>query len=172
MLNKIISIFRKKEEKVFNEEVKKVFDEEVRISTKFIPNFNICNSLEETVFVFKKLYEIDIEDVDFEVEQWREQIYEKVMSYINIDSKPTFDEIDAMLIVANILLDNNKIQEYTKFIFNCPSKFIVTYSNNSEKTPLILHKLACIDLDSVYEYLSINIDPSKLDIWRQRYSFK
>ncbi len=147
-------------------------EEKVRISTKFTPNFNICNTLEELVFVFKKLYEIDSEDIDFEVEQWRKEIYERIITYIDPNKIPTFDEIDLMLIVANILLDNNKIEEYIKFIFTCPSKFIITYSNNSEKTPLILHKLECIDLNIIYEYLAINIDPSKLETWRQRYGFK
>lgn len=157
MMQKFLSLFQKKE---------------VRISTKFIPNFDICNSLEETVFVYKKLYEIEEEDVDFEVEQWRKEMYEKIMTYIDPNKIPCFDDIDAMLTVASILLDNNKIEEYTKFIFTCPPKFIITYSNNSEKTPLVLHKLISNDLNLLYEYLAINIDPTKLNTWRQRYGSK
>jgi hypothetical protein len=76
-------------------------------------------------------------DYSYYDEQEIIQISEKICKNIQNMNDPTFDEIDEILITANYLLENDKIA-YENLILKCPNKFMMTYSNNSERTPHII----------------------------------
>lgn len=130
------------------------------------PCFDSCISLETTAELFCKLYETMDDRV--EVEEWRSEVYNKLCSYIKTDGVPTFDEIDAMLLVCRILLEHNKKDQLNEFILMCPKKFIITYSNNSESTLYILRELETMGLNNICDYLMSNIHISKINIWTER----
>ena len=145
------------------EEVNETGLEEVSVYT---PCFENCVSLETSVEIFSKIYEI--KNVSIEVERWRIESYNNICNYMKLITEPTFDEIDAMLMVCNILLEHKKKDWLTEFIFMCPEKFIITYSNNSERTPYVLKELKRLDLYNVCEYMISHTHKSKLATWGER----
>ena len=158
----ILKVNKKVDEKV-DERVDEIIVEEV---SSYQPCFENCVSLETSVEIFSKVYEI--KNISIEVEEMCLKIYSIVSDYVKVITEPTFDEIDAMLMVCSILLAENKKELINEFIFMCPKKFIITYSNNSEKTPRVLQKLKKMDLDNVCEYLISHVHKSKLATWNER----
>jgi hypothetical protein len=59
---------------------------------------------------------------------------------------------------------------YKTFIYKCPLKFIITYSNNSESIVDILHLLYSRKQYDVHDYLHSHIEKFKLETLRQRCS--
>jgi hypothetical protein len=81
---------------------------------------------------------------------------------------PTFDEIDAILNVCEILLVNKMKLEIEQFILNCPDKFLITYANNSVSSPLMFSRLHRMGLDSICNYLAPYIHYTKIQTWNER----
>lgn len=138
------------------------------------PYINNCSSLEMTANTFSCLNEM-INYVTFrkkidktEIKQWRDEVYNKLYDYVDLNMDPTFEEIDAMLLVCDILLRNKNKRKLEEFILNCPKKFIMTYSNNSERTPSVLYQLHKIGLHNVRSYLIGHIHETKLKTWNER----
>lgn len=86
------------------------------------------------------------------------------------ERRPTFDEIDGMLSVANGLLGNKYLRKshYERFILACPERFMMTYMNNSERTPALICTLRKYELHTLCEVLFPYIHDSKRIIWSQR----
>ena len=103
-----------------------------------------------------------------QMEDWCEEVYQKLYDYVNRAMQPTFDEIDAMLLVCRVLIENNMKDRVQEFILNCPKKFIITYSNNSERTPAVLYELDRLGLGNIRAYLITHIHESKLGTWNER----
>lgn len=131
--------------KVFDENLKKCLHninyDNVRDRLKQL--LGVCDSLTYTANL---LYEIYIDYNEDNPNNGPENlirlgIYEKLFDFVNYEMNPSFDDIDDMLLVCRILLEANRKLEYEKFIMRCPQKFIITYSNNSEKTPILLGEL-------------------------------
>ena len=97
-----------------------------------------------------------------DVVSWRTDVFKKLFDFVNPAMVPTFDDIDDMLLVCRLLLENNKKLEFQEFILNCPKKFIITYSNNSERTPAVLHKLESMGLNNIRSYLIEHIHDTRL----------
>jgi len=96
-------------------------------------------------------------------------IFTRLLEFVEKDMYITWDEIDSMLLVCNLLLDNKLFNQYEQFIMKCPKKFVVVYSNNSEKTPHILHNLQKNGITNVKDYLIENVNPDFLKTWRGRH---
>ena len=124
-----------------------------------------CSTLQNTATHLSDLYDMD--DCE-DVVSWRSDVFRKLFDFVNVAMKPTFDDIDDMLLVCRVLLENKKKFEFQEFILNCPKKFIITYSNNSERTPAVLHKLENMGLNNVRSYLIGHIHDTKLDTWSER----
>jgi len=132
-----------------------------------------CDTLETTAMVFLEM----VETIDYhnscgtentsQLELWCEEVYHKLFDFVHRSMEPTFDEIDAMLLVCRVLLKNKMKHRLEEFILNCPKKFIVTYSNNSERTPYVLHKLDKMGLRNVRAYLISHVHESKLGTWNE-----
>ena len=88
--------------------------------------------------------------------------------------EPDSDQIDSMLLVARVLLACNYNNAYEEFIFNCPEKFLITYANNSERTPQVLSILKSRQMCKSYNIIFTHVSPDKLNTWseRQKYEFK
>lgn len=97
---------------------------------------------------------------------------EKICDFIHIDLNPNFIEINVLLIIANYLLDNSYLNLYKDFIFNCPTKFLKTYMNNSETTPQLLMNLKKYKMYYVIEFLVDYIHDTKIKTWCERYNNK
>jgi len=127
-----------------------------------------CFTLQSTADMLNELYTIENNHKD--VESWRSDVFKKLFVFVNRCMVPTFDDIDDMLLVCRVLLENKKKFEFQEFILNCPKKFIIAYSNNSERTPTVLHKLERMGLNNIRSYLIEHVDDSKLATWRDRYN--
>ena len=81
---------------------------------------------------------------------------------------PTYTEINYMLILCSFLLKKSMIHEYCVFILNCSKKFMMTYANNSERTPALLSQLKDLGLTQICKYILSFVDKSKLNTWNER----
>lgn len=93
-----------------------------------------------------------------------EQTYRQLYTFVNLQTNPTFDEIDAMLMVCKALLTYERTDWVAEFIMNCPPKFMLAYANNSETVLAVLDKLVRLGLDHVRMYIIGYIHESKLHI--------
>jgi hypothetical protein len=138
------------------------------------PYISRCNSLEETAEMFETITEMTryvIEGTKRDsanYENWSVEIYTKLFDYIDRDMDPTFDEIDAMLLVCRILLEHEMKDEITEFILNCPDKFLLTYANNSERSPAVFAKLRSLGLNNICKYMLPYVHYTKLGTWNER----
>lgn len=133
-----------------------------------------CTSLETTAETFSEIiniinYLVENSKKDTTLmEEWCEEVYKKLYDYFDRTMNPTFDEIDAMLLVCRVLITNKMKHRLQEFILNCPKKFIITYSNNSERTPAVLYELDRLGLGNIRAYLISHIHESKLGTWNER----
>ena len=129
-----------------------------------------CTSLEKTAEIFSEIVEtINNEENNMEyMTRFCEDIYRKLYDFVDRSMIPTFDEINAMLLVCRVLIQNKMKYKLEEFILNCPKKFILTYSNNSERTPAVLQELDRLGLRNIREYLISHIHESKLGTWNER----
>jgi len=58
--------------------------------------------------------------------------------------------------------------EIARFIVNCPDKFLITYTNNSERSPLMFSKLRDLGLNFICKYLMQYVHWTKLGTWNER----
>ena len=151
------------------------------------PYISECDSLEKTAEIFiliikitinlrypvprrdpfietENIYNLDADDCI----RFTREIFRKLFDFVCRDMNPTFDEIDAMLKVCEILLVNKMKLEMSEFILNCPDKFLITYANNSESSPLMFSKLHRMGLDSICNYLAPYIHYTKIQTWNER----
>jgi len=138
------------------------------------PHLEKCISLETTAVTFAVLI-ANINSLDSrdqtdtaQMEEWSEEVYTKLYDFVNREFQPTFDEIDAMLLVCRVLIKNEMKYRLEEFILNCPKKFIITYANNSERTPAILYHLKRFGLNNIRAYLIEHIHETKLGTWNER----
>ena len=124
-----------------------------------------CRTLDDTAYVLREVYENN--DVA-NIRLIRENVYEKLYDFVNKTMTPSFDEIDAMLLVCKILLNNKQAEKIDRFILNCPYKFVLTYSNNSETIDGILRALTEMELYNICTYLINHIHESKMRTLVQR----
>lgn len=133
-----------------------------------------CTSLETTCETFSNMVNIinylneQGKRVTTRMEIWCEEVYQKLYDYVNREIQPTFDEIDSMLLVCRVLIKNKMKDRLQEFILNCPKKFIITYSNNSERTPAVLYELDKLGLGNIRAYLIAHIHETKLGTWNER----
>jgi hypothetical protein len=139
------------------------------------PYLEQCHTFEDTVQAFNEVYRIKYNPTNCRLENtinlWCLEIRTRLYDFINKDMKPTFDEIDSMLEICNTLL-SYELEFYEEFIFKCPEKFLLTYSNNSERTPMLLEELYQLDLLNVRSYLIQYVHETKLKIWDSRNALK
>lgn len=128
---------------------------------------DMCSTLQNTANILSDLYDMD--DCK-DVTSCRSDVFRKLLDFVNRNMDPTFDDIDDMLLVCRVLLKHNKKFEFQEFIMNCPKKFIITYSNNSERTPIVLYKLERMGLNNIRSYLIEHVHDTKLATWSERYS--
>jgi hypothetical protein len=140
------------------------------------PFISRCDSLENTA---RMLYNVlEIINLKFKVKNehvvWFEEIYRKLFDYINRDMNPSFDDIDAMLLVCSTLFDYSKKlrisvkNEFSEFILNCPEKFLITYVNNSETSLRMFYILQENGMENICKYLLPYVHYTKLGTWNER----
>jgi len=132
------------------------------------PYISHCTSLEETAEMFKMITEM----TDYIIERakrdstdcvsWTHEIFRKLFDFVDRDMEPTFNEIDAMLLVCHILLERKMKDEMVEFILNCPRKFLLTYANNSERSQAVFTKLRSLGLEHICNYLLPYVHYTKL----------
>ena len=135
------------------------------------PYISQCDTLEKTAEMFEVVTEMAyyiIECDSTDCKRWVAEIYRKLFDFVNRDMKPTFDEIDAMLLVCRILLERKMKDEVAEFILNCPDKFLLTYVNNSESSPTAFYKLRKLGLENICNYLLPHVHNTKLGTWNER----
>lgn len=138
------------------------------------PYISECDSLENTAEIFKSINEMDNYVIETEkhnntnYKQLIDEIYKKIFDFVDRDMNPTFEEIDAMLLVCSILLERRMKNKIEEFILNCPDKFLLTYANNSERTPTVFRKLRELGLEHICSYLLPHVHYTKLGIWNER----
>lgn len=131
----------------------------------------LCDSLESTANVLEKLMENPDELIKKDKILYEDlvyNVYKRLFNYFDKDVRPSFDDIDAMLLVCRILLKHKKKDMFSEFILACPEKFLITYVNNSETSPFIFRELITQGLGHICEYLMPYIHESKKSIWQQR----
>jgi hypothetical protein len=140
----------------------------------FNPYILECDSLEKTADMFAMVKNIDefvVERAKYDsknYENWSVEIYRKLFDFVDRNMEPTFDEIDAMLLVCRVLLDHQMKYEIAEFILNCPDKFLLTYANNSERSPTVFAKLRNLGLENICNYLLPYVHYTKLGTWNER----
>jgi hypothetical protein len=138
------------------------------------PYISQCDSLKNTAEMFEMITEMTNYVIErakrdsANYDNWTDEIFRKLFDFVDRDMEPTFDEIDAMLLVCNILLERKMKDEMTEFILNCPSKFLLTYANNSERSPAVFTKLRSLGLENICNYLLPYVHYTKLGTWNER----
>lgn len=127
------------------------------------PYLDKCTTLKATVHALHELYTTPNK------QEWRNEVYEKIYQFIHRDMEPSFNEIDDMLFINRILLDNELADEYERFIYKCPIKFLVTFVN-SEQALYDLGYICEMGLIVTYLYLSMFVDETKVYEWAARYN--
>lgn len=138
------------------------------------PYISQCDTLEKTAEMFEMMTGV-IDNIinpskrdSTDCERWVDEIYRKLFDFVSRDMKPTFDEIDAMLLICRILLERKMKDEVAEFILNCPNKFLLTYVNNSESSPTAFYKLRKLGLENICNYLLPHVHHTKLGTWNER----
>lgn len=138
------------------------------------PYLDKCQTLEITAQTLSDLFQMK-EYIDARakmnsdhLDHWIKEVYRKLYNFVNRGMEPTFDEIDAMLLVCRVLLQHDMKRSIEEFIINCPGKFLVTYANNSERTPSVLAKLDRLGLSNIRAYIMSFTHQSKLMTWNER----
>lgn len=91
---------------------------------------------------------------------------------IHTELELNFNEINILIIIANYLFsDPDLTSQYTHFIYKCPDKFLMTYMNNSEKTPQLIRSLKKRTMSAVYDFLVGYIHNTKIKTWIEREHF-
>lgn len=149
----------------------------IKSTTKIIvnPYISQCDSLENTALILHNVMEIINENFMAKNQHivWFREIYRKLFDYINRDMIPSFDEIDAMLLVCSTLFKYRSRccidikSEFSEFILNCPEKFLITYVNNSEKSPRMFYTLQEIGMENICKYLLPYVHHTKLGTWNE-----
>ena len=121
-----------------------------------------CSSLEDVTNVLTHMTNNQMPSKDIC------EVFRLVFDYVCLGMRPSFDDIDHMLTISNILIQYKLWHEYKEFILNCPQKFIVAYANNSERTPRLLRLLQKNGLNNICAYLIEYVDKSKLATWNER----
>jgi|688.fasta_scaffold12799_11 hypothetical protein len=131
-----------------------------------------CTTLETTAYVFKEFVESPVvynSKNSKKVNTFRTQLINKILEFVNREMSPSFDDINSMLLICRCILAHETMNcEFEKFIFNCPNKFIITYSNNSETTPDVLDLLEELGFKKSREYLIQHVHYTKLNTWSER----
>lgn len=83
------------------------------------------------------------------------------------EQKPTYDDIDNMLVACNYYLEND-LKIYEELIFNSPCEFMLAYSNNSERTPLIIKHVKTFNIELANYILKFTNCGNKQS-WSERY---
>lgn len=96
-------------------------------------------------------------------------IISKSISFMSPDTRPSFDEIDAMLVIARVAIMLKLYTLYDKFIHACHPLFLETYMNNSEKTPFVIRNLTKNGRHAICKYLCQFIHSTKRNIWMERH---
>jgi hypothetical protein len=135
-----------------------------KLRSKVNPYLKDCVSLETTAQIFSNLVN------DETKKKWVLEVYYKLYHFINSNMDPTFDEIDAMLLVCSELILYNMKDRLEEFILICPKKFIMAYANNSETIIDVLYECDRLGLRNIMLYLINNIHESKLKTLKERHS--
>jgi hypothetical protein len=130
------------------------------------PYFEHCTTLHTTTYALCELYELDsTEEVDF----WRDEVYKKLFDYVSYNMQPSFDDVNDMFDVCEVLLDKKMKHELKEFISNSPKKFLNAYAIKSLTTPYNLYKLEKLGLNGVKEYIMNHLDETEHVIWSNIY---
>jgi hypothetical protein len=84
--------------------------------------------------------------------------------------------LDRLFYIAPILLECKRIRLFYEFLeWTKPSKFLLAYSNNSERTPGVIHEIMNYDYNRHYAYKCVkliweHVDSSKRSTWSERYN--
>jgi phosphoenolpyruvate carboxylase len=138
------------------------------------PYLDKCETLEITSQLLSDLFEMkDYIDARAKMnsdhlDHWIKEVYRKLYNFVNRGMEPTFNDIDAMLLVCRVLLQHDMKRNIEEFILNCPRRFMLTYANNSEHTPAVLSKLDKLGLSNIRAYIMSFTHQSKLMTWNER----
>jgi len=99
-----------------------------------------------------------------------QDVFNKLFEFVYPQMDPDTDQIDSMLLVARVLLAAKHNNQYEEFLLNCPEKFMLAYSNNSERTPRVLSTLKTRQMDTCTSYILKYVSADKKITWGQRYS--
>lgn len=146
----------KEQEQDINQEQEKDKENTFVFENHFLIN---CVSLETTAQTFSEIVGI----IDYmescrvkrntsHLKEWCEQVYLTLYKYVNKAMQPSLEDMDAMELVCNVLLEHKMKRKMEEFILRCPKKFIVMYAN-SENTLHILHQLDLLGLRDIRAYL-------------------
>lgn len=141
------------------------------LTSRVHPEEDICEnipSLNGVALAIEEMTENLIINNIYDADKFN-NIYRQIYNFVNPDMSPTFDDINDMLKIARSLLEVQRHKNmYAEFILSCPHKFLMTYSNNSERTPQVLERLKKLDLPKVRNYLISHIHSNKLNTWYER----
>lgn len=133
-----------------------------------------CDSLKKTVKSYIEAYESTqyveernkIDSSDYK--KWTLENFKKLFDNVSINMKPSFEDIDDLLLLCRFLMENNEFLSYEELIINCPEKFMLVYANNSEKTPYVIGSLNKAKLFRVSKYILSFTNDSKFKTWNER----
>lgn len=91
-----------------------------------------------------------------------------LLQYVNVHMVPSYEEIDNMLTICRVLLKYKMTEEFSDFIYSCPEKFLLTYTNNSEHSCHMFSNVKALGLKNVCAYLAKYVHSSKLGTWNER----
>jgi hypothetical protein len=146
-----------------------------QIRPKSVPKFqenkyiSKCVCLSSTINTFIQASNEYFETCEYvsDLEKPHLDIFKKIFDYVSIDMRLTYS-INAMFALCSFLIDANMWEQYEEFIMNCPKKFMIAYSNNSERTPNVLLALKNVHLYRVSKYIVGFVDKSKIRDWNER----
>jgi len=134
------------------------------------PDFDSLSTIEDSANALKYCREFPKQYP--EKNEYINILFNIIMSQLKLISNPSFDEIDSLLKIAENLF-GFRVQNYdlySQFIFACPHKFMLAYSNNSERIPWILLVLHANKLYRLHDYIHYHINDFKLNTLRERLS--
>ena len=130
----------------------------------FNPILEKCTSLKITAQIFCNLIDMNnyikeknkLENsiIDFRCIDTYYKLYEHMVKLRD----PSDEDMEAMFLVSKLLLDNKIKHKFEEFIFNCPKKFIIKYSNNQDISESVFYKLDKLGLYNVRSYLISHIN--------------
>ena len=154
-----------------------------QLRPKSVPKFqenkyiSKCVCLSSTISTFIKAsneyfeaceYVVERNKIDVsDLEKSHLDVFKKIFDYVSIDMRLTYN-INDMFALCRFLIDAKMWEQYEEFIMNCPKKFMISYSNNSERTPNVLLALKNVNLYRVSKYIIGFVDKSKIRAWNER----